>query len=109
MGSLDAEHIVAHLHEGEQIHLRGDNGLLRLREVELGVGERLEGLAALLLGDVAGALQVVERENVLQLLVGVDDGAGSVLFSNLYLVDQELLNIVGLLVRQQSGQVLKRC
>ena len=107
LGSLNAEHIVAHLHEGEQIYLGGDHGLLCLREVELGVGEGLQGFAALLLGDVASTLQVVQSEDVLKLLVSVDDRAGSVLFSNLDLVDEELLNIVGLFVSQKGGQVLE--
>ena len=71
--SLDAEHVVAHLHEGEQVNLGWDNGLLSLGEVEFGVGKGLEGLTALLLGDVTSALKVVESENVLQLLISVDN------------------------------------
>ena len=39
---LDAENVVAHLHEGEQIDLSWDYGLLSLSEVELGVRQGLQ-------------------------------------------------------------------
>ena len=106
MCSLDAQHIVAHLHESEQIHLGRDHGLLSLRKVELGVGEGLESLTGLFLGDVAGTLQVVESEDVLELLVGVDNGAGTILLANFNLVNDELVDSIRLLVCQQSSQIL---
>jgi hypothetical protein len=71
VGALDAQHVVAHLHEGEQVDLRGNDGFLRLGEVEFRVGEGLESFTALFLGDVAGTLEVVEREDVLEFLVCV--------------------------------------
>lgn len=70
--------------------------------MEFRVGESLQGFAALLFVDVACSFQVVQSEDVLKLLVSVDDGAGSVLFSNFNLVNNELLNIVWLLISKQS-------
>jgi hypothetical protein len=74
--------------------------------VELGVGKGLEGLAALLLGDVTSTLQVVEGEDVLELLVGVNDGAVSVFLAVAHLLNKELLDTLGLLVGEEGGQVL---
>jgi hypothetical protein len=43
----------------------------------------------------------------LQLSVSVDDGAAAVCFAVLDLVDEESLNVVWLLVAEQSRQVLR--
>ena len=64
-------------------------------------------LAALLFADVARVLQVVESEDVLHLGLGVDDGARAVLHAGLDLLAEELLEVVWLLVGQQSGHVLE--
>ena len=56
---------------------------------------------------MTGVLQVVESEDVLHLGLCVHDGAGAVLHSGLDLLAQELLEVVWLLVGQQSGQVLE--
>ena len=61
---------------------------------------------ALLLGDVALILQVVEGEDVLHLSLGVDNGSGAVLDAGFDLLAQELLHVVWLLVRQKRCQVL---
>lgn len=61
---------------------------------------------ALLLRDRAGTFKIVEREDVLQLGVCIDDRPAAVLFSLLNLIDQERVDVVGLLVAEQSGKVL---
>ena len=132
---LDAEHIVADLHEGEHVDLRGDGCLLGLREVELGVRQGHKGckltqkrmcllasvsynnrkwalaiffltFSALILADVARVLQVVKGEDVLHLSLSVDDRAGTVFDSCLDLLAKELLKVVWLLVSQECCQVL---
>ena len=47
----------------------------------LGVGEGLEGLSALLSGDVTLSLKIVESENVLELWISVNDASVSVDFA----------------------------
>ena len=132
---LDAEHIVADLHEGEHVDLRGDGCLLGLREVELGVRQGHKGckltqkrmcllasvsynnqgwasaiffltFSALILADVARVLKVVKCEDVLHLSLSVDDRAGAILDSCLDLLAKELLKVVWLLVSQECRQVL---
>ena len=61
---------------------------------------------ALLLGDVAGVLEVVQGEDVLHLSLSVDDRAGTILNASLNLLAQELLQVVWLLVGEQSCQIL---
>ena len=56
---------------------------------------------------MTGVLQVVQSEDVLHLGLCVHDGARAVLHSGLDLLAQELLEVVWLLVGQQSGQVLE--
>ena len=105
--SLDAQYVVAHLHESEQVNLRGNNSLLSLSEVEFRVGESLESLTGLLLGDVAGTLQVVQSEDVLKFLIGVNDRSGAVFLADFNLVDDKLIDIIGLLVSEQGSQILQ--
>jgi len=47
---------------------------------------------------VAGAFKVVKCKNVLQLLVCVDDGPGTVFFADFDLIDDKLVDIIGLLI-----------
>ena len=108
MRSLNAKNIVANLHEGEQVNLGWNNSFLSFSEVELRISKSLQSFTALFLSDVASTLQVVESENVLQLLISVDDGTGSVFFTDFDLINQELLNVVGLLVSQKSRQILHK-
>lgn len=56
---------------------------------------------------MASTFEVVECEDVLEFLVGVNNGAGSVFLPDFNLVDNELFYVVGLFVGQQSGQVLQ--
>ena len=56
---------------------------------------------------MTGILQVVKREDVLHLSLGVDDGAGAVLDARLDLLGQELVQVVRLLKREQGRQVLE--
>ena len=74
--------------------------------MELRVGKRLQGFAALLSRNVACALEVVQGKNVLQFWVAVNDRAVAVQFSLLQDVDQEVLEVLGLLVADDGGQVL---
>ena len=104
--SLDAQNVVAHLHESEQVNLGRNNSLLSLSEVELRVGESLKGLTGLFLGDVTGTLQVIQSEDVLKFLIGVNDGSGTVLLADFNLIDDELIDIIRLLISEQSGQIL---
>ena len=66
---------------------------------------------ALLLGDLARALQVVEGEDVLELGVCEHDGAGTVGLACFNLFDQELFELVlavQFLVADEGGQVLHK-
>jgi len=74
--------------------------------VELGVGEGLQGFAALFLGDVTGTLEVVKSENVLELLVGVNDRAVSVFLAVTHLLNEELFDTFGLLVSEEGSEIL---
>ena len=65
-------------------------------------------LAALLLVDLAGVAQIVKSENVLHLRLSVDNGAGALLDASLNLLAEEALQVVGLLVGDQRGQVLEQ-
>ena len=51
---LDAEHVVADLHEREHVHLRGDGGFLSLREMELRVGQGHQGFKMTVTGKSGG-------------------------------------------------------
>ena len=64
--------------------------------------------AALLLVDVTGILQVIERKDVLHLCLGVYNRTRSALHACLNLLAEELLHIVWLFVRQQCCQVLHK-
>ena len=55
---------------------------------------------------MARVLQVVEREDVLHLSLGVDDRARAILHARLNLLAEELLHIVWLLVSKQGSQIL---
>ena len=68
--------------------------------------DRLLTFTALLLSDAASALKVVQSEDVVDLRLGVHDGAVSVLDALLNLTHEEALNVVWLLVAKQGGQVL---
>lgn len=64
-------------------------------------------LLALFLGDVSGALEVIEGEDVLKLSLVVNDGAASLLFALLQEVDEELLNVLRLFIADDGCQVLE--
>jgi len=57
---------------------------------------------------VSGTLEVIECEDVLQLGLVVHDRTTALLLSLLKQVNQELLNVLGLLVAYDGRQVLKR-
>ena len=69
------------------------------------MGKKLT-FTALFSGNATRSLKVVESENILNLSLSVDNITVTIFLSLLDLLDQELLNIVWLLVAQQSGQVL---
>lgn len=64
-------------------------------------------LLALFLGDVSGALEVIEGEDVLKLSLIVNDGAASLLLALLQEVNEELLNVLRLFIADDGCQVLK--
>lgn len=64
-------------------------------------------LFALFLGNVAGTLEVIESEYVLQLCLIVDDGAASLLLALLQEVNEELFNVLWLFIADNGCQVLK--
>ena len=89
------------------MELRVRKGCEGYPNLKVSVTESLKlTFAALLLGDVALVLQVVEGEDVLHLSLGVDDGSGAILDAGLDLLAQELLHVVWLLVGQKRCQVL---
>lgn len=61
---------------------------------------------ALVFGDVACALEIVEREDVLQLCFVVDYRPGALVLALLQQVHQELLDVLRLLVAKHCCQVL---
>ena len=67
--------------------------------------ERLT-FAALILSYVVLALQIVQSEDVLHFSVSVYDRTVSILLTGFDLLDEEVLDVVRLLVGQESGQVL---
>ena len=85
--AFDAEHVVAHFHESEQVNFGGNNCFLSFSEVELRVGESLKSFTALLFSNDAWTLKVVKGEDVLKLLVGIDNRTAAVIFSNFYLIN----------------------
>lgn len=61
---------------------------------------------ALIFGDVASALEVVEGKDILKLGLVVDDGPAALLLALLQQVDQERLDVLGLLIAENRRQVL---
>ncbi len=74
--------------------------------MELRVSKSLERLSALVFGDMACTLKVVESENVLEFLVSVYDRATTVFFSVFDLFNEELLNVLWLLISEKCCQIL---
>ena len=68
--------------------------------MELRVSQGLKSLSALLLSYMASTLEVVQRKNVLQFLVSVHNRPCAVVLPDLNLVNDELVDIIRLLVRQ---------
>ena len=64
--------------------------------------------AALILGNVVLALQIVQSEDVLHFSVSVYDGTVAVLLAGFNLLHEEVLDVVWLLVSQERSQVLTR-
>lgn len=71
--------------------------------MELGVGKSLECLSALFFGDEASTLKVIESKDVLELSIAVDDRSVSVHLSLFQNVDQEGIDVIWLLIRQNSS------
>ena len=57
---------------------------------------------------MSGTLQVVESEYVLQLCLVVDNRSGALILPLLEKVDEELLDVIGLLVADDGGQILEQ-
>ena len=100
---LDSESLVTQLDESKDVNLVLDDKLLGLLEVELRVSQVLESFLGLLWSDVARALQVIQRVDVLQLSVIVNDGTVAIYFPLLQRFNQESLHLLRLLVSQHSG------
>ena len=74
--------------------------------MELRISKSLKCLSALVFGDVACTLKVVESEDVLKFLVSVYNWATTVFFSVFNLFNEELLNVFWLLVGKKCSQIL---
>jgi hypothetical protein len=57
---------------------------------------------------VSGTLQVVESEYVLQLCLVVNNRSRTLILPLLEQVNEELLNVIGLLVAYDGGQILEQ-
>ena len=57
---------------------------------------------------MSGTLQVVESEYVLQLCLVVDNRSGTLILPLLEKVYEELLDVIGLLVADDGGQILEQ-
>ena len=80
-----------------------------LRATEFfGYGKYGLTFAALISCDVVLSLKIVKGEDVLHLSISVNNGAFTVLLAGLDLLDEEVLDIIGLLVGKKSGQILER-
>ena len=63
--------------------------------------------SALFLRNKTCALEIVQGKNVLELSITVNDASVAVKFSLFQNVDQEILEVVRLFVRQDGGQILE--